>query len=33
MACEKRGPRADAVKIGTEAGHAVKRDADPSLLG
>jgi hydroxymethylbilane synthase len=27
-----RGPRADAVKIGTEAGHAVKRDSNPSLF-
>jgi hydroxymethylbilane synthase len=32
MACELRGARADAVKIGTEAGHAIKRDADASLL-
>jgi hydroxymethylbilane synthase len=28
-----RGARTDAVRIGTEAGHAVKRDADPSLFG
>jgi hydroxymethylbilane synthase len=29
---EYRGPRVDAIKIGTEAGHAIKRDADRSLL-
>jgi hydroxymethylbilane synthase len=33
MACELHGARIDAVRIGTEAGHAVKRDADPSLFG
>lgn len=27
-----RGPRADAVKIGTEAGHAIKRDVPNGLL-
>ncbi len=26
-----RGPRADAVRIGTDAGRAIKRDAHPSL--
>lgn len=29
---ETRGPRADAVKLGTQAGHAVKRGADPRLF-
>ncbi len=33
--CEysNRGPRADAIKIGTQAGHAVRRDGDPRLFG
>jgi hydroxymethylbilane synthase len=33
--CEhrSRGPRADAVKIGTEAGRAIKRDAPAGLIG
>jgi hydroxymethylbilane synthase len=33
--CEHKthGPRADAIKIGTEAGRAIKRDAPPGLIG
>ncbi len=31
--CARHGPRTDAIKIGTEAGHVIKRDADPSLFG
>jgi hydroxymethylbilane synthase len=30
---EGRGSRADAIKIGTEAGHTIRRAADPSLFG
>jgi hydroxymethylbilane synthase len=30
---ELRGPRADALRIGTEAGQAVRRQAAPALLG
>jgi hydroxymethylbilane synthase len=32
MACEKQGARADAVKIGTEAGQYIRRDAPAGLL-
>jgi hydroxymethylbilane synthase len=33
MACEERGPRADAVAIGDEAGRKLKRDAPSGLIG
>jgi hydroxymethylbilane synthase len=33
IANESYGARADAIKIGTEAGRAIKRDGDPRLFG
>ncbi len=33
IATEITGPRADAIKIGVEAGRAIKRDGHPSLFG
>jgi hydroxymethylbilane synthase len=33
MDCEERGLRADAIRIGTEAGHYIKREAPRALFG